>query len=217
MLFGKCCCDIVCCCVDGVLQPERMPRKECKSRGGKVVLCPCDECVCDPTLSIGGHELTLNGGVQAAMTLCYGDAATPVFWNGVWLDKVRTFGYWEINTAGCGPQNGFEVSAVTNMRLEYDTGAAAGDAVGLDFFGPVSSSVTVGHRYFWRNAPTNEICYTDEPYTERQLFLEETEFGTDLAYWAAQNQGCFDTLYAEPVVELNCALPPPEDPDPHCE
>lgn len=216
MLFGKCCCDIVCCCVDGVLQPERMPRKECKGRGGKVVYCPCDECVCDPVATINGYALTLNGGPQAAMTLCYEDAATPGWWNGNTLDKVRTFGWWQIDSAGCGAQSEFQVSVFTAMRLEYDTGAAAGDAVGLDFFGPVSAGLTVAYRYYWRDAPTNEVCYGTEPYTERELFIQEPEEGTDLAYWEAQNGTCYDLLYAEPTIELNCALPPPEDPDPRC-
>lgn len=205
-----------------------MPAKECRDMGGDVVPCPCDACVCEPTLSVNGVDVPLNPppdfvfppfSLQYQVTVCYGDAATPGFMvggpggaAGTVLDKIRATVSWFVENTGCGVQDSFEVLVLTTLRLEYDTGAAVGD-IAVELHGN-GDAWTTAYRYLWRRKPDNEICYTSEAYTERILILDEGI--NDRAWWEAQNAGCYGFLDAEPEIVLNCYLPERETPDPIC-
>ena len=216
MLFGKCCCDIVCCCVDGKFLPERMPRKECKNLGGQVVSCPdlcmCPECV--PTVTVGGIEFPMNPDFWVISSICdrtlppfgFPDAFDPLCVTGK-IDKVRAFGYaaygWNCFTGL------LYVQVLHSATIECDKGWGAGDLISN--FEAVVTYATwsrLWEFYFQGEPEGGSLCFTGQggPPLVTVEFSDALPFttDTDLSGLAAESQECHDLLTTQPVISINC-------------
>lgn len=219
-ISGNCCCQRICCCVDGVLHPQKIFRDQCLGLGGTEVgcTCLCPECV--PTVTFNGIDLTdaASQSQFAIVGICDRTDEPPFGWpisftgrcvtNPSPINKIRAWA----GVSWVPACYGNVIQAVTveffiAATPECDRGFAPGDFLfnnELTVDGGVWSRTI---RFFFQGSSGDGPCSLGSDGLElitTEIVDQDPNGGDDLSTLAASSQECYDLLLQEPTIAIEC-------------